>query len=230
MATAKKTARRKIESKAAVKADIVECEVGQLQGDKATQKKLVELETVFINGIATVCEMGRVLAEIRDGGYYRARGYKTFEAYVKRFFDISRTYAYRLINHNRVCNLIGKTDDVRLTESYLRQLATIHDDSAVSKIWAEAKGESEENPTISVLAEKVAAYKQKQKKARKKGKQFSCDKFLKQSKEQTSMWIFKRCMASAYPMEEDEKERILSVYQSKQEAELAKLKKKLGIK
>lgn len=230
MATAKKTARRKIESKAAVKADIVECEVGQLQGDKATQKKLVELETVFINGIATVCEMGRVLAEIRDGGYYRARGYKTFEAYVKRFFDISRTYAYRLINHNRVCNLIGRTDDVRLTESYLRQLATIHDDSAVAQIWEEAKGDSEENPTASVIAEKVAAYKQKLKKSKQKGKQFSAEKFLEQSKEQTSMWVFKRCMHSNYSLDEEEKESILSVFQSKQKDELAKLKKKLGIK
>jgi hypothetical protein len=47
-------------------------------------QKLAELERVMERGLQTFVEVGKALADIRDGELYRGQGYATFEDYCQQ--------------------------------------------------------------------------------------------------------------------------------------------------
>ena len=165
----------KSETTKTVSAEIVEStntissKQGELQGTEEENARLKAMETKFINGISTVCEMGLALTTIRDEKLYKARGYKTFGAYVKKIFEISRVYAYRLIGFNRVRGLLGEPKNVKIPELLVRPLASIEGDEDVKILWAKAKG-NDPIPSYEKLASVVTSFKKNQKAKKVKDK------------------------------------------------------------
>ena len=58
--------------------------------------RLHELEATIARGLETFAEVGAALLEIRDQKLYRG-SHKTFETYLRDRWEISRSYAHRVI-------------------------------------------------------------------------------------------------------------------------------------
>ena len=110
------------------------------------RRKLELLEGVILKGVEDV---GKALMEIRDGHLYRD-GFKTFGAYVKETFDISRPEAYRKIARAEVNeNLLplfkaGKISALPKHASQAIVLSKIDDPDDQCKAWAQALERAED--------------------------------------------------------------------------------------
>ncbi len=88
-------------------------------------KSLASHEKTIERGIATFQEVGAALMAIRDGKLYR-QSHKTFEAYCKERWSMSRPRAYQLIEAADVVeDLSTKVDKMPTSEKQTRPLASV---------------------------------------------------------------------------------------------------------
>lgn len=73
--------------------------------------RLLELEQIIDTERRCFYKFGRALKEIRDDRLYRELLFDTFEAYLKKRWDMSRSQAYRLIDASRVIENLSPTGD-----------------------------------------------------------------------------------------------------------------------
>lgn len=119
--------------------------------------ELAELERVISDGLRTFVEVGRALAKIRDGKLYQGEGFKSFEAYCRERWEMSRVQAHRLVKSAEVAsNLlpIGNTVPLPTTESQVRPLTAIPEPEQQAAAWQEAVATA---PEGKVTAKHVAA-------------------------------------------------------------------------
>jgi len=99
--------------------------------------RLVELERKIETGMTTFVEVGNALMEIRDSKLYRVE-YKTFEAYCREKWGMSRQNAHELIGAATVSGNLSGTPDKKLTAvSQSRALAKLPPDQQ-PEAWAKA--------------------------------------------------------------------------------------------
>lgn len=126
--------------------------------DLRDAKRLAELEVVIERGKAAFIETGTALLEVRESRLYRL-GYGTFDDYLaKRWPDISRSYAYRLMDRAEVARVLSPIGDIP-NEAQARELAPIlrsDGPEAVAEVMAEAVRRTEGRPTARVIREVVA--------------------------------------------------------------------------
>jgi hypothetical protein len=114
---------------------------------------LAHYEEVIERGIKTFVEVGRALMTIRDRKLYRAN-YATFEAYCRERWDLSRPYAYQLIDASVVVeNLSGITDIVPMNEAQAQPLTSLPPEEQM-EVWAEVVKTA---PASGVTAKHVKA-------------------------------------------------------------------------
>ncbi len=100
-------------------------------------KRLDELEVLIDTKQRGFYEIGKALREIRDGQLYLQLGFSNFSGYVKKRWDMHRSYAYRLIDASGVIdNLSGIGKDLPLKESQVRPLIKLNE-SDQRKVWRE---------------------------------------------------------------------------------------------
>lgn len=125
-----------------------------------TLETLTEREAVVRSGLGSFFEVGRALAEIRDGAGYKLRGYKTFEAYCEKEFGATDRHARRLIEGAQTAVKVQAVlGDAPRNEGVARELAKVADDPVVlGKVAAglEKKKTTLGKATAEVVAEVVA--------------------------------------------------------------------------
>lgn len=87
---------------------------------------LEEAEEIIQNGLDTFIDVGSALITIRDNKLYK-KGYKTFEEYLDKRWNMSKKHAYRLIDST---NVVGNLKSVQLdtlpiNEAQTRPLARL---------------------------------------------------------------------------------------------------------
>lgn len=105
-------------------------------------------------GLDTFYEVGLALMRLNEGRLY-AETHDTFEEFCRETFDMSRSYAYRLIAAAKVVEnvkTVSPTGDIPATESQARPLAELPEDEQ-AEAWQEAV---ETAPESGVTAEHVA--------------------------------------------------------------------------
>ena len=126
-------------------------------------RKLAENETIVARGLMNFVETGRALQQIRDERQYLEAGHKSFEAYLKERWSMSRVHAHRFIEASgTVENLlpIGNTSKPPKTESVARAVAAeTKEPEKQREIWQEATADNPEPTAADVkkAAAKVAA-------------------------------------------------------------------------
>lgn len=104
---------------------------------------LINREEKIRNAMKTFYVIGEQLNTIRNMRMYRERGFQTFEAYVNEIFDMSRNYAYKMIDAFCVHRLLtdaGYTPaKLPKTESQCRPMASLVEDQCalVVQVWGE---------------------------------------------------------------------------------------------
>jgi hypothetical protein len=83
---------------------------------------LGELENVISDGLRSFVQVGEALLRIRDEKLYRAT-HRTFEAYCRERWDLSRSRAYQLLDAYAVSTIV----DIQ-SEAVARELAPFKDD------------------------------------------------------------------------------------------------------
>lgn len=139
-----------------------------------SQEKLEKLESKVRSGMASFVEVGRSLAEIRDGGGYILRGFGTFEEYCVEVFDATDRHARRLIEGAQASVKVQKAlGEAPRNEGVAREFAPIVDDPVVlGKVAAhlERKKIPIGKATAAAVAEAVAKVTGKTKPAGTNGK------------------------------------------------------------
>jgi hypothetical protein len=133
-----------------------------------TERSLDELETIIEHGIATFVEVGMALAEIRDCRLYAQQGYDTFEAYCHERWNLSRSYAHRLIDASHVATVVSreysgllpignKSDEILdiPNEAPARELARLKDEDEIIEVYHELKNTYGEEVTAQRVREFV---------------------------------------------------------------------------
>jgi len=70
-------------------------------------QRLAELEAIIESGLQTFVEVGNALLEIRDRRFYREQGFRRFEEYCRKRWNMSQPHAQRMIDASEVAhNLI----------------------------------------------------------------------------------------------------------------------------
>lgn len=124
------------------------------QAIEATE--LPELERVIADGLRTFVEVGRALAKIRDGKLYQGEGFKSFEAYCRERWEMSRPRAYQLIGAAEVTENLSKildTATLPTKEDHAAKLAKLPAEEQPAA-WQEAVATA---PEGKVTAKHVAA-------------------------------------------------------------------------
>jgi hypothetical protein len=159
-----------------------------MMGEIATKKltkpeaaRLATCEKAIERGINTFVEVGQALTEIRDAKLYRA-SHKTFEAYCKDRWEISRPRAYELIDHAKVASADPVLSDVsdKLTA---RDIRAIKGDipAAAAEIKSRVEqGETPEKAAADVVAEARA---EKQTRGKNPDVEISDDEWKRQQEE-----------------------------------------------
>jgi hypothetical protein len=94
-------------------------------------------EHVIAEGIQTFVDVGRALLVIRDQRLYR-QSHATFEVYCRERWELSRTYAYQLVEASQVVDHVSAVSDVvPANEAQARPLASLPPERQV-KVWQEA--------------------------------------------------------------------------------------------
>ncbi len=88
--------------------------------------RLLHLETIINTNRGCFYNIGTALREVRDGRLYRELLFDTFEAYLKKRWDMSRSHAYRLIEASRVIDNLSPIGDILPeNEAQLRPLVQL---------------------------------------------------------------------------------------------------------
>jgi hypothetical protein len=119
----------------------------------AEVQTLEHYEHVIAQGIKTFVEVGHALLAIRDQRLYR-ESYATFEDYLRQRWDLSRSYAHRMIDAAVVVeNVLPIGNIVPANEAQARPLATLPPEQQ-REVWREAV---ETAPASGVTAKHVQA-------------------------------------------------------------------------
>jgi hypothetical protein len=86
--------------------------------------RLVELERKIKTGMTTFVEVGNALMEIRDSKLYRVE-HKTFEAYCRDKWGMSRVQAHRIIGASEVSKMLPIGNKLPQTETQARPLTKL---------------------------------------------------------------------------------------------------------
>jgi SAM-dependent methyltransferase len=130
--------------------------------------RLRDDEKVIEDGLSTFIEVGWALMRIRDGKSYRAldgidgEGYKTFEDYCQRRWDISRERGRQLINATDVTAALPTNVGIKpRREAQVRELMPLKDDpDALLAAWNKSVEEAGGiQPTARQVREVVDEYK-----------------------------------------------------------------------
>jgi len=88
--------------------------------------RLLHLENIIDTQRRCFYKFGKALKEIRDDRLYRELLFDTFEAYLKKRWDMSRSHAYRLIEACRVIENLSPIGDILPeNEAQLRPLVQL---------------------------------------------------------------------------------------------------------
>lgn len=124
--------------------------------------RLKQCEKAIEKGLGTFVEVGQALLNIRDEKLYRA-SFKTFEAYCKDRWDISRPRAYQLIEGAKTVQTMAEaagadlsTTVDKITERQSRELASDPIGAAAEIKARVEKGEEPAKATAEVIAERRA--------------------------------------------------------------------------
>ncbi len=99
--------------------------------------RFVELERVIRTNQRGFYDIGKALKEIRGGRLYRRIGFDTFAGYVKKRWEMHRSYAYRLIDASSVIdNLSGIGKVLPTKEAQVRPLIKLNEFDQ-RKVWRE---------------------------------------------------------------------------------------------
>jgi hypothetical protein len=99
--------------------------------------RLVQLERTIETGMTTFVEVGNALMEIRDSKLYRVE-YKTFEAYCREKWGMSRRVAYFQIEGARAVKNVNKCSQIApQNEAQARPLTKIPA-AKQPEVWAKA--------------------------------------------------------------------------------------------
>ena len=94
-------------------------------------------ERIIETGVKTFVEVGHALTVIRDQRLYREH-YATFDAYVRKRWDLERTYAHRMIEASEVVDrLLSAGNMVPVNEAQARPLASLPPEQQ-AEVWQEA--------------------------------------------------------------------------------------------
>jgi hypothetical protein len=114
---------------------------------------LAHYEHIIAQGIKTFVEVGNALVAIRDQHLYR-ESYTTFEDYLRQRWDLSRPYAYQLMEASVVVERVSAVADiVPVNEAQARPLATLPVEQQAAA-WKEAV---ETAPPSGITAKHVQA-------------------------------------------------------------------------
>jgi len=84
-------------------------------------------------------DIGENLNVICNEDLYKERGFTSFESYVETFFDITRDYAYKMINAYRVNEILKssgyKPSELPINEAQCRPMTAL-DDKDILPVWA----------------------------------------------------------------------------------------------
>lgn len=116
---------------------------------------LAECEAVIERGLATFTEVGEALLRIRDGRLYRET-HKTFEAYCRERWGMSKTHANRQIEAAEVGAALTPIGVVP-SEAIARELAPLKDEpEEMAGAWREAQDRAPNGaPTAAVVRQVV---------------------------------------------------------------------------
>lgn len=88
--------------------------------------RLLHLEGIIDTERRCFYKFGKALKEIRDERLYRELLFVTFEAYLKKRWDMSRSHAYRLIEASRIIENLSPIGNILPeNEAQLRPLAPL---------------------------------------------------------------------------------------------------------
>lgn len=115
-------------------------------------RDLDQQESIIADGLRTFVEVGRALAEIRDGKLYKEGGFKTFEAYCRRRWEMGRSRAYQLIDASAFVSNVHFSGQQPAGETHVRPLLKLPE-SEREQVWEMAV---ETAPDGKVTARHVA--------------------------------------------------------------------------
>ena len=119
----------------------------------AEVQTLEHYEHIIAQGIETFVEVGQALLAIRDQRLYR-QSYTTFEDYLRQRWDLSRSYAHRMIDAAVVVeNLLPNGNIVPVNEAQARPLTSLPPEQQ-QEVWREVV---ETAPAGKVTAKHVQA-------------------------------------------------------------------------
>lgn len=99
--------------------------------------RLIELESVIETYQRNFYAVGKALKEIRDSRLYKTLGFKMFEDYTKKRWDLSKSHAYRLMDASEVIdNLSPIGENVPKNEAQTRPLRKLNPFNQ-RKVWRE---------------------------------------------------------------------------------------------
>ena len=114
---------------------VIDQPTGPLSADESGV--LEYYERIIETGVKTFVEVGHALTVIRDQRLYREH-YATFDAYVRKRWDLERTYAHRIIEASEVVDhLLSAGNMVSVNEAQARPLASLPPEQQ-AEVWQEA--------------------------------------------------------------------------------------------
>jgi hypothetical protein len=112
--------------------------------------RLVELELVVEQGLATFVDVGNALLEIRDSRLYRG-SHDTFEDYLEGRWSMSRQRGYQLIDAARVSTMVDTTN-----ERQARELVPLLDQpDELRDAWQQTQERTGGQPTAAAVRDVV---------------------------------------------------------------------------
>jgi len=149
-------------------ADATPCEIEAITIEES--RRLVELETTIGAGLQTFVEVGEALLEIRDSRLYRIE-HRTFEAYCREKWGMSRPRVYQLIGASQVAKQVSTiVDKAPSTESQARPLTKLPPEKQ-AEAWTKAQGKADgKQPTASQVEAVVVEMLPPAEKAKKERK------------------------------------------------------------
>jgi len=111
--------------------------------------RMLSLESAIEQGVKTFVEVGAALMEIRESRLYRV-SHKTFEAYCKERWDMSKTNANRLIGSATVVENLAPIGVKPQSEAQARPLTALEPEDQV-EVWGEVveKAKEEDRPVTA---------------------------------------------------------------------------------
>ncbi len=118
-------------------------------------KDLDNLEVIIGTNLQSFIAVGKALTEIRDRKLYRDQ-HKTFEAYCRARWDMSKTHANRLIGSSAVAEVLAPAGVIPQNERQIRPLALLETPEMQQKAWELAKESAGSgNLTAQIVGEAV---------------------------------------------------------------------------